>query len=642
VNDAGLRFWLDHVAAEGGLWEPAGDSTLVVLPAELASRYRLAEEVTVTHDPDIAREDGVTFLGAGHPVLTQAAESVLDHGDVGYLAVQAPPQAAPTAEDLQDRIRAQLPIAHGRIDVTGTPSPVTHWLLRIGALVTYTVSADNQFQEQTETWIDVPARRNVPDVVVDRLTRLPAIEPPTEALDGAGVAAALAEAHRQIDSSAERRRADLARQLGDAHDRERQRAVAYYSDVLQGIERRISTAPDDRRDLLQARLSATLQEQERRLQEIADKYQPAHEIRPYRLHVIGVPALRVPVDVRRGERRYALELDWLIPARMFSEPRCPACASAAPLVAGKQTLGCLICLQPKTPTSPPSAPPKPRNEPLLSTRTSTRNERPAPPAKASPPQPPTTRQPAPRPAAPPPVRSRSAAPAMGGKLAAMVWDAVATRHSRETGNLLAPDSPAASLHRIFGAGALRHAVGIPGDARLEQFTSSSTVHDENRGLTTGTVMTNTGEYPYVLHWIVQGRAAAVAEMLTYPLYPDGRINHMYWWTAGRRHHPLHEPTATGLDPVTSTIVRAGGAWHGLAVAARAVTAWWRIMGQYDQQSIATPGAPAAAVHRLVAARAGDRGLFKDAAARYQVDEASVRQADAGIRRLLGLGPDRLW
>lgn len=52
MSDAGLRFWLDHVTTEGGLWEPAGDSTTVVLPAELAARYRLAEDLTVTDDPE--------------------------------------------------------------------------------------------------------------------------------------------------------------------------------------------------------------------------------------------------------------------------------------------------------------------------------------------------------------------------------------------------------------------------------------------------------------------------------------------------------------------------------------------------------------------------------------------------------------
>ena len=257
MTDTGLRFWLDHITVEGGLWETAGDSTTVVLPAELAARYRLAEDLTVTDDPDIAREDGVTFLGAGHPILTEAAESVLNHGDVGYLSLEPGPQAPPTADDLQDRARAQLPVGHGRIDVTGKPVAVTHWLVRIGALITYTVSADSQFQEQTETWIDVAVRRQLPADVVNRLTSLPAVPTPIDELDSADLAAAIAEAHRQIDGDAERRRADLSRQLGDAHDRERERAVTYYADVLQGIERRLSAAPEDRRALLQSRHNAT-------------------------------------------------------------------------------------------------------------------------------------------------------------------------------------------------------------------------------------------------------------------------------------------------------------------------------------------------------------------------------------------------
>jgi hypothetical protein len=37
----------------------------------------LADELTVTADADVAREDGVTLLATGHPVLTQAAEHVL-------------------------------------------------------------------------------------------------------------------------------------------------------------------------------------------------------------------------------------------------------------------------------------------------------------------------------------------------------------------------------------------------------------------------------------------------------------------------------------------------------------------------------------------------------------------------------------
>ena len=642
MSDAGLRFWLDHVTAEGGLWEPAGDSTVVVLPAELAARYKLAEDLTVTDDPDIAREDGVTFLGAGHPVLTEAAESVLGHGDVGYLSLQIPPQAPLSVEDLQDRARAQLPIGHGRIDVTGKPVAATHWLLRIGALVTYAVSVDNQFQEQTETWIDVPVRRPVPDDVVDLLTRLPAGPSPTDAVDGTDLAAALSEAlseaHRQIDADAERRQAELTGQLGDAHDRERQRAITYYGDVLQGIERRLANAPQDRQALLRSRLTATQQEQDRRLHEIAEKYRAVHEIRPYRLHVVGVPALRVPVDVRRGERRYSMELDWLIPARQFSAPRCPACASPAPLVAGKQALGCLICLHPKTPPAPPPpapppAVPNPRHQPTTPP--------PVRPAVTSPPAPRQTPPPRPAPA-PPPVRDRKPTPALGDGLATRLWRAAAANRGGELRKLLAPDTPAAALYRLFGAAGLRHAVGIPANARLETFATSSKVVGDGRGFTTGAIATSVGSFPYTLHWAVQDQSALVAEVLTHPLYPDGRINAMYWWAAGRRKHAPHKPTATGLDPVTMALIHTGSAWLGLVVAARAVTAWWRLMDEYDLPSTSEPAVSAAAIHRLVAARAGDRGLFKDAANAYQADETSVRQADTRIRKLLALGPDRPW
>ena len=54
------------------------------------------------------------------------------------------------------------------------------------------------------------------------------------------------------------------------------------------------------RAVLRERLRATREEQARRLAEIAEKYEARHVIRPYRLHVILVPALRVAADVLRG------------------------------------------------------------------------------------------------------------------------------------------------------------------------------------------------------------------------------------------------------------------------------------------------------------------------------------------------------
>ena len=76
VVDPALGFWLRHVAAAGGLWEPDGDTMYVVLPPPLRDAYRLPEELRVTADPDVAREDGATLLAAGHSALAEFGDEL--------------------------------------------------------------------------------------------------------------------------------------------------------------------------------------------------------------------------------------------------------------------------------------------------------------------------------------------------------------------------------------------------------------------------------------------------------------------------------------------------------------------------------------------------------------------------------------
>lgn len=54
--DPALGFWLRHAENEGALHERAGAVTTVVLPDTLRTEYGLPEEVTVTADPEVARE----------------------------------------------------------------------------------------------------------------------------------------------------------------------------------------------------------------------------------------------------------------------------------------------------------------------------------------------------------------------------------------------------------------------------------------------------------------------------------------------------------------------------------------------------------------------------------------------------------
>ena len=343
--DPALGFWLRHVAAAGGLWEPEGPAAYVVLPPPLRDAYRLPEELRVTADPDVAREDGAALLAAGHPVLAEAADRVLTSGDAGHLVLARPASVPPAREVLLTELRDAFPVGHGRIDLAGELEVVLHPVARVGALITYELSAEDRFQEQAERWVDVPARRELPAALATHLARAEISERGV-ARPAEGLLPAIGEAHRLIDAGATARREALGAEVIGACQAESGRAAAYYADAISGIERRLATAPADRRAVLEQRLRSTREEKARRLAEIAEKYEARHTIRPYRLHVIHVPGLRVSVDVRRGDRRYPMIFDWLLPAGAYAPVRCPSCGGEAPLVAGKLKLGCETCLPP--------------------------------------------------------------------------------------------------------------------------------------------------------------------------------------------------------------------------------------------------------------------------------------------------------
>lgn len=648
MTDPGLRFWLRHVEASGGISERSGDSVLLMLPPELSKQHGLAEELLVTDDPDVARSDGVMFMGTGHPVLIEAAESVLNRGDAGVSVLDWSSGSKPAEDVLQDHARTRVPVSHGRIDVTGKPEVALHWVVRVGAMVAYAVSAEDHFSERVERWVHVSPQSEVPAEVVARLTRAAVEENAAESQRVAlgDLAKAVAAADEFIETEATRRQAELARQLGCAYDEEHARATTYYADVLTGIERRIQTATPDRRALLEARLVSTREERERRLAEIAEKYESRHEIRPYRLHAIAVPALQVPVDVRRGERRYPMMLDWLLPAGVFVQPACPACHSIAPLVAGKNSLGCLRCLTPKViPVPVPVLIPAPAKAVKAVKPVS------KPPAKPAAKPVPTS---AAKPAAKPqrvPAQGRAgvvpqAAPSFKrvNDLVKTFWNAAATGRSLRLKNTLAASSPAAALHTVYGAECVLISLSLPPGEELMGFNSDSQQTAEDAGVTTGVIRTTSQECPYTLRWQERHYVATITEILAVPVCSDGRFHSYYWW---HENDPARitrvPPSRHSLDDVAQLLLTEGGPWHGLAIAARALAAWWRL-GDAGTALLAEhqPGALAAGVHRLVAFHAGDKGLFQAAADAYRVDESDLRKVDAKLRKLLDLHAGRRW
>lgn len=341
--DAGLRFWLRYVEALGGLTEEKADRTLVVLAERSRELLKLSEELVVTGDPDAAREDEALFLAAGHPVLGQAADDVLAVGDVGHARIPSPSTSPPSVSTLVAKAREQFSVDHGRIDSAAAPVGRSRVVLQVGALVSYAVSAEDHYQECAECFVDLSSHRELPESASAKLASLP--HESGEAVSDTGpLMAAITEAHRVLSARAKRRQIGLSSESAKAFEADLQRAESYYHDMLASIARRRENAPADRREMLDARAKSVRQERERRLAEIREKFEPTYEIKPYRLHIYELPVWRLPVDVRRGDRRYPLTLDWMVPLARFADIRCPACAAAAPLVAGKGKLGCAGCL----------------------------------------------------------------------------------------------------------------------------------------------------------------------------------------------------------------------------------------------------------------------------------------------------------
>lgn len=347
ILDPALSLWVRYVEREGALVEADGTaSMLAVLPESLQARHGLPEEMSVTADPDVAREDGSMLIAPGHPLLTQVTERVLDQGDVGVVWLPFPASRLPERDVFEARARDRFPVDHGRIDATDAPHPLYLPVLRAAALATYEVSLDTRFQERCEVWVDATTGRPLPEPTVERLRAQ--FDPSAERAARTALTPDLSSAIRHVTAllhaGASARLADLEAQAAGARDAELARASSYYDAAFESISRRRAASSGERAALLDAQAEATRTERERRLAEIRDKFRPRHWLRPFRLHLVHVPVVRLALQVRRGPRVYPWELLWILPAGAFVLPGCPSCGSDAPMVAGRASLGCRACL----------------------------------------------------------------------------------------------------------------------------------------------------------------------------------------------------------------------------------------------------------------------------------------------------------
>jgi len=623
--DPGVGFWLSYVEQQGGLVEAVPGGALAVLPEPVQARFGLAETVTVTGDPETAREDGALLLAAGHPVLTVAAEAVLSVGDVGVQAVSWPADQVPAGPDLLEQARDTFSVDHGRIDRGGPPFRRYLPVLRAGGMISYTIAGDEAYQERVECWLDAETGRELPDVLRAALESSSPDARDTTAVLAHDLRSATRIAHQVISTRAAARLKALD---GDAHGAratELARTSAYYREVLEGIERRRANTAPDRLAALDARVAATRAEEARRLGEIRDKHRARLEVKPYRLHLVLVPAVVLPVDVMRGSRRYPQHLVWVWPARRFRALPCPSCGADRPLVAGKAGLGCQACL---------TRPAEPRETIEKPATKAAAVEKPA--AKAGPPLAKAVAQQA----APSPRPTGASLRAMGEDLFVSLWTSVA-RADRIIEHKLLADSPAHTCLRLFGVAGLAAAVGVPPSDRLESVAGRTRPPGAGtRFVTQGEVMTRSRvRYQAAMVWRLDGARPMIDEILPVAAHDLNLLR------AGLLGGDLVmnrlPPSIVTLDAVAARLVKVILPGEGLPLLIRCLTGWWRL-ALHPAAIGEAPSVTAAALLRLVSWRSGHRVSTADCAVRFGVEEARIRAAEAVLKAGLKLGPDVRW
>ncbi len=633
-DEPALRFWLQYAEREGALVEADGARALLVLPPKLQASSELPEEVVVTADSDLAREEDAVLLIPGHPALERAAASLLADGDTGHAYLPWPGSRPPGRAALEERARELVAVEHGRIDAAGEPTPAYVPLLRAGAMISYSASLTLRFGEQEEAWVDARTGLQPSERLLGALRGAPRLPGPDQRhrVLPAELSLALASAHSQLSTRAIARQASLALHARRTLESELARADAYYHGALESIDRRRSTADGDRARLLDAQADATKAEHARRRREIEQEYQAHHEIRPFRLHLVHVPAFVLPIDVRRGSRRFPSALTWLPMANEFAAVRCPACGAPEPLVAARDALGCESC---KPSGVRCAAAPPPRivlGDAASSHATAAKPSRPSPrPHRAGPPAERPRRPPSSRPS------SHDNVERTGNKLALTFWQQVASA-DRWPRSKAAPQSPLRAAYRLYGQAGPLCAIGAPPDQLPYEVTASTyPTEPGSQQQTIGAVSIGGVGYRFALGWYLQVGKPVICEVSPSPhplALPPARGE------TGERLRRGAPPPTIELDPVASTLWRAELDCSGLPFLVRCLATWWRVQ---DQADIGEPaGAIAAAISGAVARAAGMRRTKAQAAATYETDVAAPARATQALGGALRLDRARGW
>jgi hypothetical protein len=675
-SGSGIDFLVSYAEAEGALAEPVPEGAILVLPDELRAVLNLPEEIGLTEDPETAREDDFLLVAAGHPLLMAAAGTVLERGDVGCSSLPRSVGLPPTPSALEERAREQIHPDHGRIDVNSTPEASNVIVLRVGALLTYSISIDERVQELEEVWVAADSGHAVPGDLRERLCTA-ALEPGVATATEVSVGESVARAHGLLRARAQSRVEDLARQTSVRLRGQLDVVDDYYRRVMSSIDERLARASRARTAMLEEQGEASKREWARRRAEVADDLTPSFEVRPFRLHLVAVPSYTIPAVVRRGPRLYQLTLRYIPAVSSFLPVPCPLCGEQAVLVAGKDRLGCRSCMTPVRPVGPtdqaedgePASAPSDRTD-------STRNEpdqAPGPGRRSVP----SDRQPsarATRSESPPrtahsqgtsapkrssgrvtPKRAGGGKPATsqpGVRMAMSFWSSVHSGELRPRDAV--PDSPMRALLRLYGALGPALVIGVEDVGRMTAVTASSVSAGPDGVSSTDGDLRCSGEEntPFTLYWR-SGSRSSLLEVQGFPLESLGpllarrdELGTIYRHRFRDLLVPPPEPIVE-LDLTAGVLLRQAAHFAGLGYATRCLAAWWYVSDGADEgrpsiDDFGPPPATAAAVESVVGKRLGMKLTAPALAERYECSIEDVRRSTKLFQTVARTCTDRRW
>jgi len=619
IADPALRFWLDYIEAEGGLCDVNDDKALALPSESVRDSTGLPEEVMVTADPEVAREDGALLLIPGHPALDHAVEQVLQRGDVLRYELEWPPRPPPASSSLLAQAREDIAIDHGRIDLGREPPSSAHLpVLRLGAVVTYWTSLE-RFQEREEVWADARNGVSLRGRALECIRGAPAAvsNGASRRALASDLSGAVAGAHGYIGKAVTARQTELARHSRYALEQELARASAYYDAALQSIASRRESAEAERRPLLDAQVEATRVERSRRLKEIEDKFQPRHEIRPFRLHLVQVPVVELPVVIRRGPREFPLALIWVPCANAFLPQPCSHCGRAERLVAAKQRLGCRACLPTASGAPVRSAQPRPQSNSDFNASQPQAVPVPEADLRSQNSPPPEHALPHKRKVAANRIVPARSVPSnkgpgagrvvekSGDKLARALWRATLEQRKWRA-KAMAAHSPMSAMTRLYGADAAARSLGLPPEALPLTATlrvATSPGRPPRPHSTAGIIWgTDRLAYRFTLRWYSEAGGAMLAESLAGVGGRDRALPNKRDLPprVAARLFEAAPPPRIDLDSVARSLWDAGVASHGLLFVARCLCVWWRIADSSFTDRLPAPALAAGVMHWVAA------------------------------------------